>query len=552
MKIFMESKNWPWPVEKYRYPIEQMLITLFPEEKFEYLHGEPEGHFPAMGDMHIEFIRDDRNRFKKMEGEELARVHVTVHLGPDLKEMPKSDDYCDMEDFFSHWAGGLHSLCGRGIPNILERTEEEVYRAVSWDVKRTIYLAGTRMIAHRKGDGRHYSLPWGCLTGVRPVKLPTRAILAGKTPEEAWTVLTRDYLVNGDRAALAVECAQAALDVNRGLDRDGLALYLGVPFCPTRCAYCSFISSDIKGSLALVEPYVDALCREIQLAGGLLRERGLHISHAYMGGGTPTTLTAEQLHKILSAVENFLPMERCGEFTVEAGRPDTITADKLETLKLHNIHRISINPQTMENHVLRAMGRAHTAAQIVEAMALAERHFGGLVNMDLIAGLPADSLEGFGRTLDQVLAMGPANITVHTLALKKGSRLAGEGLAGAGGGLCPPETVEAMLALASDRLRGAGYAPYYLYRQKYMSGSFENVGWAKPGAVCAYNIVMMEELQSVLSLGAGGITKLVDPENRKIVRLNNPKYAKEYLEGWDKIAAAKEEAADFQAELAGR
>ena len=185
MKIFMESKNWPWPVEKYRYPIEQMLITLFPGEKFEYLYGEPEGHFPAVGDMHIEFIRDDGNRFKKIGGGETARVHVTVDLGPDLKEMPRSDDYCDMEDFYSHWAGGLHSLCGRGIPNILERTEEEVYHEVSREVKRTIYLAGTRMLAHRKGDGRYYSLPWGCLTGVRPVKLPTRALLAGKTPEEA-------------------------------------------------------------------------------------------------------------------------------------------------------------------------------------------------------------------------------------------------------------------------------------------------------------------------------------------------------------------------------
>ena len=232
---------------------------------------------------------------------------------------------------------------------------------------------------------------------------------------------------------------------------------------------------------------------------------------------------------------------------MEAGRPDTITADKLETLRGHGVRRISINPQTMEDGVLRAMGRAHTAAQIEEAMGLAGGHFGGMVNMDLIAGLPTDTLEGFGRTLDKVLAMGPANITVHTLALKKGSRLIEEG-----GDLCSPETVEAMLALAAQRLRTAGYAPYYLYRQKYMSGSFENVGWARPGAVCAYNIVMMEELQTVLSLGAGGITKLVDPEKGQIIRLNNPKYAKEYLEGWEKVAAGKRAAADFQAALAGR
>ena len=240
-------------------------------------------------------------------------------------------------------------------------------------------------------------------------------------------------------------------------------------------------------------------------------------------------------------------MEQCAEFTVEAGRPDTITADKLAVLRDHGIRRISVNPQTMEDGVLRAMGRAHTAAQIEEAMALAGERFGGMVNMDLIAGLPTDTLEGFSRTLDRVLAMEPANITVHTLALKKGARLTEDG-----GELCPPETVEAMLDLAAERLRGGGYSPYYLYRQKYMSGSFENVGWTRPGAVCAYNIVMMEELQTVLSLGAGGITKLVDPANRKIIRLNNPKYAKEYLESWEKVAEHKCAAAQFQAELAER
>ena len=237
-------------------------------------------------------------------------------------------------------------------------------------------------------------------------------------------------------------------------------------------------------------------------------------------------------------------MESCAEYTVEAGRPDTITPEKLETLCAHGVHRISINPQTMEDQVLQAMGRAHTSAEIVEAMALARRHFGGLVNMDLIAGLPTDTLEGFQRTLDRVLAMDPANITIHTLALKKGSRLTLAGEA-----LCTPETVEAMLSLASKRLREAGYAPYYLYRQKYMSGSFENVGWAKPGAVCAYNIVMMEELQTVLSVGAGGITKLVVPERREIIRLNNPKYAREYLDSFEKIAQDKRAAADFQAGL---
>ena len=514
MKIWFVEHNWPWQPERYRFPTEQMLLTLFPGEKPEY---PDTAYLPALPE--------------SPAGE--SGVTITLSRGPKLAGVGVRVK--------------LESRCQNGMARFpaekLDEPEEQVYHTVSHALKQAFYKAGTALLGHE--------LPWGSLTGVRPVKLPTKAMLAGRTAKQAEKELRQVYRVSPPRAALAVECAQAALDVKRGLAPDSLALYLGVPFCPTRCAYCSFISADVKRSLALVEPYVDALCREIELAGGLLRERGLHIGSAYMGGGTPTTLSAEQLHKVLSAVENFLPMEGCSEFTVEAGRPDTITAEKLETLKAHGIHRISINPQSMEDNVLRAMGRAHTAAEIVEAMGLAGRHFGGMVNMDLIAGLPADRVEGFGRTLEKVLDMSPANITVHTLALKKGSRLTEEGSAGAGRGLCAPETVEAMLALADRRLRNAGYAPYYLYRQKYMSGSFENVGWTKPGAVCAYNIVMMEELQTVLSLGAGGITKLVDFDNRKIVRLNNPKYAKEYLESWDKIAATKEAAADFQASLAG-
>lgn len=504
MRIWFEEGSWPWGREKYRFPAEQMLLTLFPGERPEYPDGLPDC---TEGDGVVIGLR---------RGEISTEVTVLVEAGG-RQERGTS-------------AFALSELDG---------PDERVYHTVSHALKQAFYQAGTALLGHE--------LPWGSLTGVRPVKLPTRAMLAGKTPEQAGRELREVYRVSPPRAALAVECAQAALDVRRGLAQDGLALYLGVPFCPTRCAYCSFISADVKRSLALVEPYVDGLCREIELAGALLRERGLHISFAYIGGGTPTTLSAGQLHKVLSAVENFLPMESCGEFTVEAGRPDTITADKLEVLKRHGVHRISINPQTMEDGVLRAMGRAHTAGQIREAMELAEKHFGGMVNMDLIAGLPTDTLEGFGRTLHKVMAMEPDNITLHTLALKKGSRLIEED-----GSLCEPSVVEAMLALASDNLRGAGYAPYYLYRQKYMSGSFENVGWTRPEAVCAYNIVMMEEMQTVLALGAGGMTKLVDPENGQIIRLSNPKYAKEYLESWEKIAAGKQTAADFQAALAGR
>lgn len=507
MNIRFRQPNWPWHPEKYRFPAEQMLLTLFPGEKPVYPDMARPDALPRdpAGERGVVITLSRGGKF--------AAVSALVRLD-----------------------GRSRSGVVRFPAEQLDEREDQVYHTVSHALKQAFYKAGTALLGH--------GLPWGSLTGVRPVKLPTRAMLAGKTPNQARRELEREYRVSPPRAALAVECARAALAVQNGLDHDGLALYLGVPFCPTRCAYCSFISADVKGSLALVEPYVDALCREIELAGALLRENGLHISSAYMGGGTPTTLSAGQLDRVLDCVQRALPMERCAEFTVEAGRPDTLTADKLKALRARGAGRISINPQTMEDRVLRAIGRDHTAAQVEAACELAREHFGGMVNMDLIAGLPTDTPPGFQRTLDRVLALEPANITVHTLALKKGSRITEEG-----GTLPGPAEVEAMLELASDRLRGAGYTPYYLYRQKYMSGSFENVGWSKPGAACAYNIVMMEELQTVLSLGAGGITKLVDPDKKKIVRLNNPKYAKEYLESWDKIAADKREAAAFACAL---
>ena len=483
----------------YRYAVEQMMLTLFPGQHPEYPGGPPDGTGPAL-----------LLSLAETEGalEARARLWWEGHAYTGLRRADKGE-----------LTGGLTD----------DRVRQRILRLAFYD-------AGVAALGQEP--------PWGALTGVRPVKLPTRVLAAGGSREQAKARLTQLYRVSEGRAELAMECADAALAVQKHLMPRGLSLYIGIPFCPTRCAYCSFISADVQRSLALVEPYVDALCREIELAGRLLQGNGLHISTAYMGGGTPTTLTAPQLDRVLTTVERCLPMEQCWEFTVEAGRPDTITADKLGVLRVHGIGRISVNPQTMEDHVLRSMGRAHTAVQIEQAMELARARFGGLVNMDLIAGLPTDSLEGFQRTLDRVLAMGAANITVHTLALKKGARLMERPE-----DLCTPATVSDMLALGEHALRAAGYQPYYLYRQKYMSGSFENVGWCKPGTECAYNIIMMEELQTVLSLGAGGVTKLVDPSTGKITRLANPKFPKEYLDSWEKLAAGKLSAAQFQARL---
>jgi len=493
MKLYLQGHD-------YRYAVEQMMMTLFPGQRPEYPESDPQGDSPAA-----------QVSYKERDGVLTAQATLWWESG---------EYHGQRTAAASELTGGLED----------DRVRQRIIRLAFYD-------AGVAALGHEP--------PWGALTGVRPVKLPTRLISAGGTEEEAKALLTGLYRVSEGRAELSMDCTRAALAVKNSLEPAQISLYVGIPFCPTRCAYCSFISADVKGALAMVDPYVSALCNEIETAGRELKSRNLTIKTAYMGGGTPTTLSADQMDRVLTAMEQHLPMEDCMEFTVEAGRPDTITADKLHVLKSHGIHRISINPQTMEDHVLRLMGRAHTAAQIEDAMALARAEYGGMVNMDLIAGLPGDSPEGFSRTLDKVLAMAPANITVHTLALKKGARLMEER-----GQLCSVEDVTTMLDMAEQRLRRAGYVPYYLYRQKYMSGSFENVGWCLPGTECAYNIVMMEELQSVLSLGAGGITKLVDPATGKIERLNNPKYPKEYLDNREKIAADKAKAAQFQADLA--
>ena len=383
--------------------------------------------------------------------------------------------------------------------------------------------------------------PWGMLTGVRPDKLVTEALAAGKTPAAAQELLEKVYYVTSRRAALALETGTAAFHASKALGPKDIAVYIGIPFCPTRCAYCSFVSQSVEKSFAFVEPYVEALAAEIEAGGRMVREAGLRVRAVYMGGGTPTTLTAEQLHRLLRVCEAAFggTLAACDEITVEAGRPDTITAEKLKVLKDHGVHRISVNPQSMEEHVLRAIGRRHSPGDIEAAMELAAKCGFSHVNMDMIAGLPEDTAEGFRRSLDRCLQFGTDNVTVHTLALKKGSRILLEGLTIPG-----PEAVGEMLGYAEPALRRAGYAPYYLYRQKYMSGSFENIGWTRSGGACLYNIYIMSELCSILSFGAGGSTKMVDSSRRIIQRRFNPKYPKEYVERPEKTLS---NLADFAA-----
>lgn len=391
-----------------------------------------------------------------------------------------------------------------------------------------------------------YVPAWGALTGVRPAKVAARLLQEGLTAPEAERVLDKTYFVSPQRRRLCLEAAQAGLAAKAALAPNDISLYVGIPFCPTRCAYCSFVSQSVEKSFDLMEPYLAALMDEITRAGEMVRRTGLRIRAFYMGGGTPTTLSAPQMDRLLTHLGRCFDLSGAAEYCIEAGRPDTITPEKLQVLLAHGTDRISVNPQSLSDTVLRAIGRRHTADDVRRAMAQVRAVGFAHVNMDLIAGLPADTAETFRATLDECLTMGADNITVHTLAMKKGSRLTLEGSPVPGA-----EEVAAMLDYADPALRSAGLRPYYLYRQKYMSGSFENVGWCISGAEGLYNIYIMEELHSILALGAGGSTKMVDAGRQRIERLFHPKYPTEYIQRPEKVAENLEAFGAFHREMLG-
>ena len=376
---------------------------------------------------------------------------------------------------------------------------------------------------------------WGALAGVRPTKISTKHILSGGTPKSADKLLKDVYYVTPERRKLAVDCSVSTVRAAKLLEETDVSLYIGIPFCPTRCSYCSFVSRTIGKRTELMEPYLNALYQEIEVTGRLLKESGRSVRSIYIGGGTPTTLTSSQMARLLDTIRESFDLSRCLEFTVEGGRPDTLSEEKLRTIFEHGADRMSINPQTMEDHVLRACGRPHKAADVLRSYGEAVSAGFKAINMDLIAGLPADTAEGFCRSLDAVAALKPANITVHTLALKKGADLFEKRVS-----LPTAEEVTEMVAYANEKLRVLGYKPYYLYRQKYMSGSFENVGWSRDDLDCLYNIYMMEEVHTIISLGGGGMNKVNLPGG-KIERFHNPKFPEQYIEMIDSVLRQKEE-----------
>ena len=387
--------------------------------------------------------------------------------------------------------------------------------------------------------------PWGKLTGVRPVRLINDMRLRGASEQQ----IEDRFLRRADCSRPKFEQARAIADLQGPIIRQSryqrdYSLYIGIPFCPSRCSYCSFVSCNLDRDRTLVQPYVDRLCEEIAAFRAQAERNDLRLRTIYIGGGTPTSLSAAQLRQLMGCVRGLFPLDPLEEYTVEAGRPDCTDAEKLAVLKEYGATRISINPQTFSDEVLRRIGRKHTAQDILDCYAQARRAGHSNINMDLIAGLPGDTVAGFEQSLRQAIALEPENITVHTLTLKRASRIVIESQQD------DYADVAAMLEKCT-LLEQAGYRPYYLYRQKNTLQNLENVGWCKPGHEGYYNIYIMEEVHSILSAGAGGSTKLVQPGGKAMQRIFNFKYPTEYLQRFDEVLERKKGVTEFYEHCCG-
>ena len=403
------------------------------------------------------------------------------------------------------------------------------------DGQAELYLAG--MVLEQFISEFKFKPNWGIVTGVRPSKLMA-SIIDEVGEENARERFIEKYLAKPEKAELAFQVAKMEERIIKTATGDSFSLYISIPYCPTRCSYCSFVSHSISNEKAkdLIPQYVEFLCEELKVTAKIAKQNGLCLKSVYWGGGTPTTLTSEQLDKILTVIEENFDLSNCIEYTVEAGRPDTITKEKLDTLKKHNVNRISINPQTFKNSVLKEIGRCHTAEETVEKYNLAREIGFNAINMDLIVGLPTDTIEGFKYSLEQAIALNPENITVHTLSLKRSSTIVTEDEKGNLDATITSDMVE----YAITRLTENGYKPYYMYRQSKSLGNLENVGWCKKDKECYYNVYMMSECQTVLSVGAGSVIKLKEPDGKHIERIFNFKFPFEYVSRFSELIERKD------------
>lgn len=436
---------------------------------------------------------------------------------------PEASDTCkciDLEDCQSR----MHDkFSNEGVADYLDR------KSVKNEAKRLVY----DVMKQQTGK----DLPWGTLTGIRPTKIPMSLYERKKplTDEAVYDYMKNNYYVSDEKIDLSRDIAKREIRILRNIDyRDGYSLYIGIPFCPSTCLYCSFTSYNIDAYKKKVDEYVDSVIKEIDYVANAFKDKKLNT--VYFGGGTPTTLTDVQLDKLITKVKDSFDFTYVQEFTVEAGRPDSITREKLQVLKKHGVSRISINPQTMKQETLDIIGRKHTVSQVIDAFNMAREEGFDNINMDFIVGLPNEGIEDVRYTMEETLKLNPDSITVHSLAIKRAARL----------NMFKDEYKELsiennkeIMSLTAEYAKKMGMKPYYLYRQKNIAGNMENVGYAKEGCEGIYNILIMEEKQTIIALGAGSVTKYVYPDGERIERVDNVKNVDLYIERIDEMIERK-------------
>lgn len=486
MKLYLDGHD-------FEYATQQIYMCLFPDS-----HGEIVGEIPTEGDFSV---------VKLSFSEGCVSAKTEIHFGDKVNASECSFSFSESD-------------------------EEDKKRACRRSIKTSFYNAALPFLSKAPA--------WGCLTGIRPSKVAANYIREGMDEKAASEAMVKDYFVSSERAGLATACAIRAESLAKASRLRDMSLYVGIPFCASRCRYCSFVSHSIEKAKHLVSPYLKMLKKEIEMLGRASKETGLSLKSIYIGGGTPTSLENEDLAFVMKCISESFDISAIEEYTVEGGRPDTLTSDKIKTIRDFGATRISVNPQTMNDTILKAMDRRHTAEDVVKTVKEVRRIGGLIINTDLIAGLPDDNFESFKNSVDRMTELSPENITVHTLAIKKGSELHREKYV-----LPAGEETERMVEYAMDSLLKNGFAPYYLYRQKYMSGNLENVGYSKPGYESAYNNYIMDELHTILSAGAGGVTKLINRKKEQIDRIFNPKYPYEYNNAGEKIVETGRAIAEF-------
>lgn len=476
------------------------------------------------------------------ETENIVRMFFPNEKLPIIKEYTAQKEKPCVVTTVTYLPDGNTLLCTGVLIGDFEKYSEEKLTAGESDEKtqeRMLAVCLYRLLCDYSGR----SQPWGILTGVRPIKL-FRKLREEYGEKYAKDYFTEKLLVSSQKtemSAITEKNERRIIELSRP---DSFSLYISIPFCPSRCSYCSFVSQTIESAKKLISPYFDLLLKEIEYTSEIVRKNGLRLESVYVGGGTPTTLDPDKLFRLISKVMACFDMSTCREFTIEAGRPDTIDEDKLSAILNGGVDRISINPQTLNDNVLQVIGRKHTSEQFISAFKLARDLGFSHINTDLIAGLPADTPESFRYTIEKICEMDPESITVHTLAMKRSSRLNISGVETGGSGYAGQ-----MLDFAQKKLFFCGYIPYYLYRQTRMEGNLENVGWSKPGYEGIYNIYVMDETHTVIGCGAGAVTKLRDPGSTELIRIFNYKYPYEYISGFEEMLKRKNGVVEFYDKL---